>query len=178
MEKLARSQVAKGLLLLILVLVIPFLSSSLRRFYLYILLNILIVVLCVEAGFLKAISRHHEEKISYGNATGAPMAGEAIAKLAKKSPVLKASKVAPRAQSLKRCSSRPSLFFIGGFEGSEKRVHATKQEEKVEVEIRDIISKQELFTKAEAFIGNFYEQLKMQREESWKKIHELYHKTF
>ncbi|XP_074590850.1 uncharacterized protein LOC141846711 [Curcuma longa] len=182
MERLARSQVSKGLFLLVLVLVAPFISSSLRSSYMYILFNILIFVLCVEDGFLKAFSRHHEEKTSNCNATGAPMVSEAFMKLAQKTAVApKASKVTPRAQAREHCSSRPSLFFIGGFEGSEKSAHARKQEEKrkeekveVEIETGEIISKQELFTKAEAFIDNFYKQLKMQRQESWKKIHKFY----
>ncbi|RWW82276.1 hypothetical protein BHE74_00009268 [Ensete ventricosum] len=188
MEKLPRSQVAKGAFLLVLLLFVPFISSSLRTSYLYFLLNILIVALGVEAGFLDAISRHQEEKKAQ-NTAAAPAAGGAAPVVAanhaaevvnprerapQQMPVVhKSAKVAPGPQTLKRCPSKPSLFFIGGFEGDS----AGKQWEEEEEESGEL-SKQELFAKAEAFIGNFYMQLKMQREDSWNKIQGLYHRAF
>lgn len=85
---------------------------------------------------------------------------------------------------IKKCASRPSIFFIGGSENEyECRTQSRKEEKEDEkeedywMEAEDIMTKQELFAKAENFIGSFYRQLKMQREESWKKIHGLYHKT-
>ncbi|XP_073026478.1 uncharacterized protein [Primulina eburnea] len=67
----------------------------------------------------------------------------------------------------------PSIFFIGGGESTEtesKYVADDRGEEDGEV-----ISGQELFQKAEIFIGNFYQQLNIQREESWKKLHDFTH---
>lgn len=82
-------------------------------------------------------------------------------------------------KKIKKCPSRASIFFIGsvdadGWEDVDATVHEEKEEEGKDAgEL--IMSKQELFTKAEAFIGNFYKQLKMQREESWKKLQDLYY---
>ncbi|URD74955.1 hypothetical protein MUK42_25981 [Musa troglodytarum] len=190
MEKLPRSQMAKGAFLLILLVFVPFISSSLRTSYLYFLLNILIVALGVEAGFLDAISRHQEEKKAH-NTAAAPTAGGAapvdaanhVAEVVnrrerapqQKPVVQKSAKGAPGAQTLKRCPSKPSLFFIGGFEGDSA---GKEWEEEEEEEEAGELSTQELFAKAEAFIGNFYVQLKMQREESWNKIQGLYHRAF
>ncbi|XP_074579139.1 uncharacterized protein LOC141835668 [Curcuma longa] len=198
MERLARSQVVKGVFLLVLVFFIPFVSSSLRSSYLYVLLNILIVALGAEAGLLEAMAmaRPQEEKkksttlvvVREGAAAASGSSAATNNDMASKAaeswqhhvkPVLvqKASMGAPRDHgALRRCSSRPSLFFIGGFEGPENC--SRQEEEKGESSEMGEISKQELFAKAEAFIGNFYMQLKMQREESWKRIHELYHKAF
>ncbi|WOK92551.1 hypothetical protein Cni_G01242 [Canna indica] len=198
MEKPARSQVAKGLFLVLLLLVAPFISSSsLRSSYLYFLLNILIVALGVEAGFIKAISRPHDQdkKHHQTNLAATPVAGEAPVTadkmmtntngVAKPAQSLRTvlQKVAPSAQTLKRCSSKPSLFFIGGWEGEstikeEEEVVVEEEEKKMEDGYHGELSKQELFAKAEAFIGNFYMQLKMQREESWKKIHGLCRTAF
>ncbi|CAL9760628.1 unnamed protein product [Musa acuminata subsp. burmannicoides] len=188
MEKLPASQVAKGAFLLALLLFTPFISSSLRTSYLYFLLNILIVALGLEAGFLTAISRPHEEKKAQNSLeTPVPVeaavhdaATDATKLVSPQERVTQAAKpprkpaVQTRAQTLKRCPSRPSLFFIGGAEGDS----FVKEEKEEKVEEAGELSKQELFAKAEAFIGNFYKQLRMQREESWKKIHGFYHRAF
>ena len=57
----------------------------------------------------------------------------------------------------------PTLLFIGGGEADEQ---VMDEELEAEEELGGV-NGQELFTKAEAFIGNFYKQLKMQSEESW-----------
>ncbi|URE37842.1 hypothetical protein MUK42_13247 [Musa troglodytarum] len=189
MEKLPASQVAKGAFLLALLLFTPLIPSSLRTSYLYFLLNILIVALGLEAGFLAAISRPHEEKKAH-NSVETPIPVEAVVRDAAAdatklvSPherVEQAAKparqpaVQTRAQTLKRCPTRPSLFFIGGGPEGDSFV---KEEKEERAEEAGELSKQELFAKAEAFIGNFYKQLRMQREESWKKIHGFYHRAF
>lgn len=88
---------------------------------------------------------------------------------------------------VKKSPSMPSLFFIGGAESTIDQVEELIEEEedfdddgggKQEAPLGDEISGQELFHKAETFIGNFYKQLKMQREDSWKKIHGFYQKAF
>ncbi|XP_074591189.1 uncharacterized protein LOC141847108 [Curcuma longa] len=159
MEKLPKSQVAKGLVFLVLVLLIPFVSSGFRSSYLYILLNILIVALGAEAGFLEAISRPHDGKKT-SNIAAAPTSefiGKEVIGIPKQTCEEEIEKVAPRSRRLKRCHSKPSLFFIssGDEEGGGE------------------LSKEELFAKTEAFIGNFYMQLKMQKEESRKMLHGL-----
>eukprot|EP01018_Ginkgo_biloba_P033579 Gb_20225 [translate_table: standard] len=46
--------------------------------------------------------------------------------------------------------------------------------ELTEEEEGEALSAEELYVKAEAFIGNFYRQLSLQRVDSWKRIHGLY----
>jgi len=53
---------------------------------------------------------------------------------------------------VKKCSSMPNLLIIEGGES-----------EQIDEEI-ETVHGQELFAKAEAFIGNFYKQLEMQKE--------------
>ena len=85
-----------------------------------------------------------------------------------------------KVEKVKKCPSMPSLFFIGG---GDNEAAATDDDEsggddvEMEAEVGDI-SGQELFAKAETFIGNFYKQLKMQREDSWKRIHGFYQRAF
>ena len=76
---------------------------------------------------------------------------------------------------VKKSPSTPSLFFIAG---AETEVEDFSSDDDQQEAVGDELSGQELFHKAETFIGNFYGQLKMQREDSSKKIHELYHKAF
>lgn len=224
MEWIMKSQVAKILLLLSFLsflLLIPFISASLRSSYLYLLLNLLIIVLGVEAGLLASISKPHvdvekkpvllgvvssssssstaareaagaasHDQISRGEEDDGRRTQEVLvmAPLEKLLQVeKKTAETAERVQKLKRCRSRPSIFFIGGCDDEEDHDQLLQQqqvnvvvEEKVAVEEYSAgdLSKQELFMKAEMFIGNFYKQLKMQREESWKKIHGLYHRAF
>ncbi|KAK0599909.1 hypothetical protein LWI29_009780 [Acer saccharum] len=94
---------------------------------------------------------------------------------------------------VKKCPSMPSLFFIGGGEtelpgdqevdlahedDDDQYEAAAAAAEEEELLADKVLSGQELFTKAENFIGNFYKQLKMQREDSWKRIHGFYQKAF
>ncbi|OWM81298.1 hypothetical protein CDL15_Pgr007336 [Punica granatum] len=83
---------------------------------------------------------------------------------------------------VKKCPSTPSIFFIAGGEtqSPDPAIREERGGDQAEEEEDEVggISNQELFTKAETFIGNFYSELKMQREESWKKIHGLYQKAF
>ena len=68
-----------------------------------------------------------------------------------------------KVEKVKKCPSMPSIFFI---EDGEDDLEVKDEEVEVEDEICGV-NGQELFAKAEAFIGNFYKQLKMQREECW-----------
>ena len=67
-----------------------------------------------------------------------------------------------KVEKVKKCPSMASIFFI---EDGEDDLEAKNEEVEVEDEIYGV-NGQELFAKAEAFIGNFYKQLKMQREKS------------
>ncbi|KAJ4781647.1 hypothetical protein LUZ62_020643 [Rhynchospora pubera] len=195
------SQLSKLAFILIFILLTPLVPSSLRPPYLYFLFNILVVSLGIESGLLKAITSPHEEKkpnsipqapILYPNIQNgsnvmtrtrsiAAIANQALAKPIEKAKVEIGGIIG--VNKLKKCASRPSIFFIGGLESEHECKKENKKENKEEEKEEqwmetEEMTKQELFAKAESFIGNFYRQLKMQREESWKKIHGLYHKAF
>lgn len=90
-------------------------------------------------------------------------------------------------EKISKVPSRASIFFIGSLDphdagevvdATSSTLHDDLAEEgqkrwKVDASSRDLMSKQELYAKADAFIGNFYKQLKMQREESWNKLQDL-----
>ncbi|THU62451.1 hypothetical protein C4D60_Mb01t05280 [Musa balbisiana] len=119
MDKLLKSQVAKMVLFLFSLIISPFVSKSLRSYYLYFLFNTLIIALGIEAGLLNMISGRRDEKI---NAAATAVASainvqEAVhdaqaAMPAEEPAAVTVSRVATRVQKLKRCSSRPNLFFI------------------------------------------------------------------
>ncbi|KAJ7963762.1 DUF4408 domain protein [Quillaja saponaria] len=202
MNKFKKSQILILSLLAILLIVTPFLSSSVRPTYLYFVFNFLIIALGAEAGLLSAFSKPLEdnykkqpvplvqrpvlspetspEKLAAPGSTtseaAAPQYNEKETRVVKKS-VSENSRVgAANMAKVKKCPSMPSLFFIGG--GPEAEAEETNEEYELAEQEIEGISGQELYTKAETFIGNFYKQLKMQREDSWKKLHELYQKAF
>lgn len=202
-----KSQILKLSLIVALLVIAPLLSTSLRPTYLYFLFNLLIVALGAEAGLLSFISKAAEEKkpsLSFLTAK-IPLipsnkdipSTNAINETAVNpeecnqkmviSAVEKCSSVkivgAVKVHVFKKCPSTPSLFFIGGGDRENETVAAEElvlpDDDHEGEESEEVLpSGQELFHKAETFIGNFYKQLKMQREDSWKKIHGLYHKAF
>lgn len=198
-NKYKKSQILMLSLLAALLFITPLLSSSLRPTYLYFITNLLIVALGVEAGLLSVFfSKPPEDKrpavsvaskpavvatTPEASANDNPSEGEE-----KKGRVVEkaASEKIPRGvkvERVRKCPSTPSLFFIGSGETdhqAEEQVGYEKfnEEEAEEEEVGGGLSGQELFNKAESFIGNFYKQLKMQREESWKRIHGFYQKAF
>ncbi|KAL9444541.1 hypothetical protein AB3S75_017681 [Citrus x aurantiifolia] len=188
-----KSQILMLSLLASLLIVTPLLSSSLRPTYLYFVFNILIIALGAEAGLLSSGPSKPPE--DHKNAQGASTDDEATkagasppnseikkVKAVEKSASEKISG-AVKVNKLKKCPSTPSLFFIGSGETEMADDHQVlgdglyeeKEEEEEEV---GGLSGQELFTKAEMFIGNFYKQLKMQREDSWRRIDGFYQKAF
>lgn len=188
-----KSQILMLSLLASLLIITPLLSSSLRPTYLYVVFNILIIALGAEAGLLSSGPSKPPE--DHKNAQGASTDDEAT-KAGASPPNSEVKKVkaveksasekisgAVKVNKLKKCPSTPSLFFIGSGETETADDHQVlgvglyeeKEEEEEEV---GGLSGQELFTKAEMFIGNFYKQLKMQREDSWKRIDGFYQKAF
>lgn len=182
-------------LLASLLIITPLLSSSLRPTYLYFVINILIIALGAEAGLLSsAFSKPPEDHKNAQEASTDDEATRASAsppnselkkvKAVEKSASEKISG-AVKVKKVKKCPSTPSLFFIGSGEteaADDHQVHGEElyegKEEEEEEEVDAGLTGQELFTKAEMFIGNFYKQLKMQREDSWKRIHGFYQKAF
>lgn len=189
-----KSQILMLSLLASLLIITPLLSSSLRPTYLYFVFNILIIALGAEAGLLSSGPSKPPE--DHKNAQGASTDDEAT-KAGASPPNSEIKKVkaveksvsekisgAVKVNKLKKCPSTPSLFFIGSGETETADDHRVLgvglYEEKEEEEEEEVggLSGQELFTKAEMFIGNFYKQLKMQREDSWKRIDGFYQKAF
>lgn len=189
-----KSQILMLSLLASLLIITPLLSSSLRPTYLYFVFNILIIALGAEAGLLSSGPSKPPE--DHKNAQGASTDDEATkagasppnseikkVKAVEKSASEKISG-AVKVNKLKKCPSTPSLFFIGSGETETADDHRVLgvglYEEKEEEEEEEVggLSGQELFTKAEMFIGNFYKQLKMQREDSWRRIDGFYQKAF
>lgn len=197
--KFQKLQIAKLLFLLFSVTLIPFVSSSLRPPYIYFLLNILIIVLGYESGVLQFLVEPTVEKkkpaslivpgfsndvypITNGSKQVTDVSGrEETPVTPEGTPIApeKSLKRSPSIQKVKKSPSVPCIFFIGGCDGDGAAAEAAVAEEEEELyEVMGEISGQELFTRAESFIGNFYRQLKIQREDSFKRIHGLYHKPF
>lgn len=188
-----KSQILMLSLLASLLIITPLLSSSLRPTYLYFVFNILIIALGAEAGLLSSGPSKPPE--DHKNAQGASTDDEAT-KAGASPPNSEIKKVkaveksvsekisgAVKVNKLKKCPSTPSLFFIGSGETETADDHQVLgdglyEEKEAEEEEVGGLSGQELFTKAEMFIGNFYKQLKMQREDSWKRIDGFYQKAF
>ncbi|KAF3453409.1 hypothetical protein FNV43_RR03849 [Rhamnella rubrinervis] len=198
---LKKSQILMLSLLLVLLIIAPLLSTSLRPTYLYFITNFLIIAVGAEAGLLSFFSKpsdapklhiKHTELASpdkRGTLLSKPINHTTDEKVVPECAETKANKVSvdkstsekiiddpdfvDQADKVKRCASMPSLFFIGGGDQTEGDHYVDRDDEEV-----GEINGQELFAKAETFIGNFYKQLKMQREESWKRIHGFYQKSF
>ncbi|XP_057441145.1 uncharacterized protein LOC130733090 [Lotus japonicus] len=179
-NKVDKSQVLVLFVLALLLVITPFLPSSLKPTYLYFILNILIISLGAEAGLLSAFSKPFEDRKQHvspvfpvSQKPDMPSeiipeeSGSAASEHGEKKPknvenfssekILRVIKV----YKMKKCASMPSLFFIGGGEAD---TEVMDEEPEAEDEVGGV-NAQELFAKAEAFIGNFYKQLKMQREE-------------
>ncbi|XVF03805.1 hypothetical protein REPUB_Repub05bG0024500 [Reevesia pubescens] len=188
MNKFKKSQILILSLVATLLFIAPLLSSSLRPTYLYFVLNLLIIALGAEAGLLSAFSRPayvaakpvttQETKAAESKDDQKQVAPtsneEKKAKVVEKSASEKIAGTMIKVDKVKKCPSTPSLFFIGSGETETVEVVDEEHDQEEEEEVVGGLSGQELFAKAETFIGNFYKQLKMQREESWKKIHGFY----
>ncbi|MCL7051080.1 hypothetical protein MKW94_016924 [Papaver nudicaule] len=231
-------QIAKLIVMFLLLLITPLLSTSMRQTYLYFLLNLLIIVVAAEAGLLSSFNKpltHEEDNklIKHQPAVAAspkPISTSTISttntayyietspniyrenrrglisnlssksghdqnnnerkvmyRTVEKSKSEKIVKAVKLVRLVKRIPSTPSLFFIGStgeadhhqeVEDPSYQQLTQSEGEKYQVEEIDALSGQELYSKAEMFIGNFYKQLKMQREDSWKKLHDFCHKAF
>uniref|UniRef100_M1C179 DUF4408 domain-containing protein n=1 Tax=Solanum tuberosum TaxID=4113 RepID=M1C179_SOLTU len=141
----------------------PLISSSQRTPYLYFIVNLLIISLGVDAGLITFFSKsQNDDKNSPPSLS--PQQQKIVPKLVEKcvsEKIVGVTKLVVKDEAkLQKCPSTPSLFFIGSSEDTSE----VKEEEEEE------ISGEELFNKAEIFIGNFYNQLKMQREASFESL--------
>ena len=187
MNKFKKSQILILSVVAALLFIAPLLSSSLRPAYLYFVLNLLIIALGAEAGVLSVFSRPAyvaakpvtTEEVKAVESKDdqkqvAPTSNEKKVKVVEKSASEKIVGTI-KVDKVKKCPSTPSLFYIGSGETEAEAVDEVHEEEE---EVVGGLSEPELFAKAETFIGNFYKQLKMQREDSWKRIHGFYQKAF
>ncbi|AET00563.1 putative rossmann-like alpha/beta/alpha sandwich protein [Medicago truncatula] len=190
MNKVNKSQVIVLSILLLLLVITPLLPSSLRPTYLYLIFNILIIALGAEAGLLSVLSEPSEDKKQHVSVTqpkhemleqeekeasniinNAYSVSEeqnenkpkVVEKSVSEKKIVYVDVGVSKVDKVKKCPSMPSIFFI---EDGEDDLEVKDEEVEVEDEICGV-NGQELFAKAEAFIGNFYKQLKMQREECW-----------
>ncbi|KAL0399193.1 UNVERIFIED_CONTAM: hypothetical protein Sradi_2262600 [Sesamum radiatum] len=171
-----KSQVLKLFLVLLLLTITPLLSSSLRSTYLYFIANVLIIVVGAEAGLLSFFLKPPENSKKRPNHALKPVTihpAKAAAQLDDTYETGNVNVVVEESKKVKKSPSTPSIFFIGEAEADQMIEEKNDKEVGEEEEVGE-----ELFQKAETFIGNFYKQLKMQREESWKKLHDLYQKAF
>ncbi|XP_045831884.1 uncharacterized protein LOC123923241 [Trifolium pratense] len=194
MNKVDKSQVIVLSFLAFLLVITPFLPSFLRPSYLYLIFNILIIALGVEAGLLSVFSEPSEDKKQHVSVFVTQKQTQKHVMLEQKEKEVsnminnacfvseeqneKKPKVVEKSVSekkivfvgdskldkVKKSPSMPSIFFID--DGEDDLEVKYNDEEVIEVEDEICgVNGQELFAKAEAFIGNFYKQLKMQREE-------------
>lgn len=200
---LKKSQILMLSLFVVLLIYAPRLSSSLRPTYLYFITNFLIIAVGAEAGLLSFFSKPLDAQKLHAKPSELASPDKRGTLLSKTSNHSTDEKVVPefaenkankvsveksmsekiiddadvdQTDKVKERASMPSLFFIGSGDQTEGD-HRVDQEDEEDEEVGEI-NEQELFTKAETFIGNFYMQLKMQREESWKRIHGFYQKAF
>ncbi|KAG2682349.1 hypothetical protein I3760_11G187200 [Carya illinoinensis] len=204
MSKFKKSQILMLTLLAVLLIITPLFSSSLRPTYRYfVIINILIIAVGAEAGVLSSslFKPSEDQKHPASHAAPKPLVSSEVSpdkgglkntndsSLVAPEITVKKVKVIEKSASekiagpvkmdkVKKCPSMPSLFFIGGGESEAEAVEEEYYYEEEEEAEEEEDSEKELFTKAETFIRNFYKQLKMQREESWKRIHGFYHKAF
>ncbi|KAE9614778.1 hypothetical protein Lal_00035992 [Lupinus albus] len=183
MNKVKKSQVIVLFVLALLLVITPSLPSSLRPTYLYFIFNLLIIALGAEAGLLSAledikhkptmpseviISEKREASIiTITSGSDVSEHDEKKPKVVEKFVSQKINVGVVKVDKVNKCPSMQSLFFIGGGESDIEEVIDDDEGLVAEDEIVGGVNGQELFTKAEAFIGNFYKQLKMQGEESW-----------
>ncbi|XP_047164529.1 uncharacterized protein LOC124833995 [Vigna umbellata] len=174
MKSFNKFEVVMLFVLALLLGITPLLPSSLRPTFLYFIFNVLIVALGAEAGLLSVFSNPLEDTKQHLSVTQKPVTppevyepqeekeeafiitggsgasdhserkAEVVEVLASDEKIVAVSEV----DEVKNPSSMPNLLIIGGGEN-----------EQIE-----IANEQELFDKAEAFIGNFYKQLKMLKE--------------
>ncbi|KAL3644106.1 hypothetical protein CASFOL_012038 [Castilleja foliolosa] len=152
------------LLIVTLLVVTPLLSSSFRFKYLYFIVNILIIAIGAEAGLVSFFLRSKKPCFTDNeNIKNLFTDKESVtADHGDEHQSVNTVFVEGVNKEADIDEKIPSIFFIGGGDQTENINVATDQEL--------IMDDEELFQKAEIFIGNFYKQLKMQREESRRRL--------
>eukprot|EP01018_Ginkgo_biloba_P026417 Gb_15161 [translate_table: standard] len=188
--------------------------SCINPFYMYVVLNLVIVTLGVKSGILRPSENENcsplipvhldESKSRLVNASGKPSANEIKSSIpvdcdtveefkSTHSPLSKrSSSVAHQNNSPKNgCDeAKPGLSvecrIVDSSAAKEKLADCQSSGNMFFIEVSDTEGDQknapededwgidDLYVKSEIFIGNFYRQLKMQREESWRRIYGIY----
>lgn len=149
-----------------LLIITPLLSKSLRFKYLYFVVNILIVSVGAEAGLLSFFLESQEQKKKHALITS---------NVSKNVDDLITAHEHVE-ESVDNVQQPSSIFFIDNGENNNAEAEGcVKEEEEDDDEDSMEMSGQELFQKAEIFIGDFYKQLKMQRDESRNKLQMVKH---
>ncbi|CAA3000132.1 Hypothetical predicted protein [Olea europaea subsp. europaea] len=192
MEKMKKSQILKLFLISALCIIAPLISTSFRPKYLYFIVNILIFAVGAESGLASFFLEAPENKkpaqksseVYPDNETWTTISNNGISsldhstnktvKVFEKSSSEKIADTVKVQKVLDKSPSTPSLFFIGAADEDCTEEHNDDDNGEETGEL----SEQELYHKAETFIGDFHNQLKMQREESWKKLRDIYQKAF
>ncbi|CAA3031960.1 Hypothetical predicted protein [Olea europaea subsp. europaea] len=163
-----KSQILKLFLISALCIITPLLSTSFRSKYLYFVVNILIIAVGAESGlasfFLKSPeNKKPAEKSTTSSNDGTNLLDHTTNKSVTVSKKSSSEKIADTVKVLDKSPSTPSLFLTGGADRED-----CSEEDDVEDDGEEVVelSEQELYHKAETFIGDFYNQLKMQRDES------------
>ncbi|KAG6425384.1 hypothetical protein SASPL_115817 [Salvia splendens] len=164
-HKLLKSQMLKLFLIASVLIVTPLLSAPLRSKYLYLIANVLVLAVGAEAGLISFFFTSPENN----KQSSSPLKPHDIILSQHDEQIIVSDQCGNHGIVMSEKSvgegaeERSSIFFI-----------EDEDEEEDEEESGD----GELFHKAETFIGDFYKQLKLQREESWKKLHDIYQKAF
>ncbi|CAN0915875.1 hypothetical protein LINGRAHAP2_LOCUS29369 [Linum grandiflorum] len=155
-------QILMLLIMATLLMVAPLIPSSLRPKYLYFIFNLLIIALAAEAGLLPTPSNSNNIKLSSSvSPASKPLEAATSKKVVEKFPSEEVSRPTSTEKSCPASSDMPSLFFIGEEDFGKDEEEENDDDDDLVGEINE---QEELFTKAETFIGNFYNQLKMQRD--------------
>ncbi|KZV56389.1 Glycosyltransferase family 61 protein [Dorcoceras hygrometricum] len=172
MEKFKKTQIAELLIVSALLVIITPLSStaSLRFANLYFVINFIIIAVAADAGVFSLFLVSEPGAVHSG-----------VVSQSRNPTIISQEKMdgtdcngPPQSQHVENRSSdeifkevhdAPSIFFIGESDSTDSKYVEDE-------EFGEGITGKELFQKAEIFIGNFYKQLNIQREESWKKLHD------
>jgi len=160
-------------------------------FYMYILLNLVIVSLAIKSGILRPSSPlikvcSEEDSVGKLGSKVQKPANEiqrtirircsklhdfpSLPTLFSQTPNSKGSENNDRRSSLEQCAAAPRLFFVEVSDGP-READGMNMNMESEQSRDDGLCADELNVKAETFIRNFYRQLKMQREDYGKRIY-------
>lgn len=165
-------------------------------FYMYLLLNLVILSLAIKSGILRP-SRplikvcSDEDSIGKSEVKVPKPASEiqrtirircskindfrSLPSLFSQQPTSKSNENINRRSSLEQCAAAPRLFFVEVSDGPGEADGANMSVES-EQSRDDGLCADEVNVKAETFIKNFYRQLEMQREDYGKRIYEVVQK--